>query len=152
MAREQVAVEPRQARNARHASEEARKANIEDLAKLARAVGVVMTGLDVSLGLMLPNRLVEEVGRLPGVIKELELSMAWRVVHQVLAMFESYYERLDRMALSGGWTPGISDTQCDELEEDYAAFACDMADATLKDLELLPEDAPEDPRSSRPLS
>jgi hypothetical protein len=95
MAREQVAVEPRQARNARHASEEARKANIEDLAKLARAVGVVMTGLDVSLGLMLPNRLVEEVGRLPGVIRELELSTARRVVHRVLAIFESHYKGVD---------------------------------------------------------
>jgi hypothetical protein len=49
------------------------------------------------------------------------------------------------MALSGGWAPGISDVQCDELEEDCASFARDMADAALKDLELLPQDASEDP-------
>jgi hypothetical protein len=54
------------------------------------------------------------------------------------------------MSLSGGWAPNISDTQCDELKEDCASFARDMADATLKDLELLPGDAPEDPGSSRP--
>jgi hypothetical protein len=54
------------------------------------------------------------------------------------------------MALSSGWAPGISDTQCDELEEDCASFDRDMADAALKDLELLPEDALEDPGSSRP--
>jgi hypothetical protein len=53
-------------------------------------------------------------------------------------MFESHYQGLDRMALSGGWAPGISDVQCDELEEDYASFARDMADTALKDMELLP--------------
>jgi hypothetical protein len=42
--------------------------------------------------------------------------------------------------LSGGWAPGISDDQCDELAEDCATFARDMADAALKDLELLPQD------------
>jgi hypothetical protein len=40
---------------------------------------------------MLPNRLVEEVGRLPRVIRERELSTARRTVHRVLAMFESHY-------------------------------------------------------------
>jgi hypothetical protein len=45
---------------------------------------------------------------------------------------------LDRTVPSSGWAPGISDDQCDELDEDYAAFARDMADAALKDLELLP--------------
>jgi hypothetical protein len=40
---------------------------------------------------------------------------ARRVVHRVLAMFESHYQGLDRMALSGGWTLGISDDQCDKL-------------------------------------
>jgi hypothetical protein len=55
-------------------------------------------------------------------------------------MIESHYQGLDRMALSGGWAPGISDNQCDELEVDCAAFACEMADAALKDLELLPQD------------
>jgi hypothetical protein len=52
------------------------KANIEDLAKLAGVVGAVMTGLGVPSGPMLPDRLGEEVERLPGVIKELELSTA----------------------------------------------------------------------------
>jgi hypothetical protein len=55
-------------------------------------------------------------------------------------MFELHYKGLDRTALSGGWAPGASDDQCDELEEDCAAFACEMADAALKDLELLPQD------------
>jgi hypothetical protein len=86
------------------------KANIEDLAKLAGVVGAVLTGLGVPSGPMLPDRLVEEVGRLPGVIKELELSTAQRAVHRVLAMYESHYQGLDRMALIGGWAPGISDT------------------------------------------
>jgi hypothetical protein len=56
------------------------------------------------------------------------------------------------MALSGGWAPGISDAQCDELEEDCASFARDMADAALKDLELLPQDEPEDPGAPEPSS
>jgi hypothetical protein len=38
-------------------------------------------------------------------------------------MFESHYQGLDRMALSGGWAPGIFDAQCDELEEDCTSFA-----------------------------
>jgi hypothetical protein len=45
------------------------------------------------------------------------------------------------MALSGCWAPGISDVRCDELEKDYAAFARDMADTAIKDLDLLPEDS-----------
>jgi hypothetical protein len=87
---------------------------------------------------MTPDTLIEEVGRLPGVVRELELSTAHRAVHRVLTMFESYYQGLDRMALSGGWAPGISDDQCDELEEDCTAFARDMANAALKDMKLLP--------------
>jgi hypothetical protein len=55
------------------------------------------------------------------------------------------YKGLDRMALSGGWAPGASDEQCDELEEDCAAFAREMADAALKDPELLPQDELEAP-------
>jgi hypothetical protein len=65
-------------------------------------------------------------------------------------MFESHYQGLDRMALSGGRAPGISNDQCDELEEDCAAFARDMADAALKDLELLPQDDSEDPKVPGP--
>jgi hypothetical protein len=60
-------------------------------------------------------------------------------------MFKSHYQGLDRKALSGGWAPGASDEQCDELDEDCAAFAREMADATLKDLELLPQDESETP-------
>jgi hypothetical protein len=48
-------------------------------------------------------------------------------------MFESHYQGLNCMALSSGWAPGISDEQCDELEEDRTPFARDMADAALKD-------------------
>jgi hypothetical protein len=150
VAREQIVIELNQARKARRESEEARKANIEDLAKLARAVGAVMTGRGIPFEPMLPDRLVKEVGHLPGVIRELELTTAGRAVHRVLAMFESHYQRLDRMALSGGLAPDISNTQCDKLEEDCASFTRDMANTALKDLVLLPEDAPEDPGSSRP--
>jgi hypothetical protein len=67
-------------------------------------------------------------------------------------MFESHYQELDRMALSSGWAPGISDAQCNELEEDCASFARDMDTAALKDLELLPQYAPEDPEVPEPSS
>jgi hypothetical protein len=36
------------------------------------------------------------------------------------------------------------------MEEDYAPFARDMADAALKDLELLPRDELEDPETVGP--
>jgi hypothetical protein len=72
-------------------------------------MSTVMTGLDVSLGPVTPETLIEEVGHLPGVVRELELTTARRVVHRVLTMFESHYQGLDRMALSGGWALGISD-------------------------------------------
>jgi hypothetical protein len=49
------------------------------------------------------------------------------------------------MSLSGGWAPGVSDDQLDELEVDCAAFAREMADAALKDLELLPQNELEAP-------
>jgi hypothetical protein len=48
--------------------------NIEDLAKLGRAINMVMAGLGVSLRPVLPEMLVAEVGCLPNVIQELELS------------------------------------------------------------------------------
>jgi hypothetical protein len=70
----------------------------------------------------------------------------------VLAMFESHVQGLDHTVLSDSCPPGISDTQCDKLEDDCASFSRDMSDAALKDLELLPRDAPEDPGSSRPLA
>jgi hypothetical protein len=93
----------------------------------------------------MPETLIEEVGRLPGVVRDLELSTARRAMHRVIAMFESLYQWLDRTTLSSGWAPGASDDQCDELEEDCAAFAREMADAALKDLELPPQDESEAP-------
>jgi hypothetical protein len=88
---------------------------IGDIAKLGRAMSAAMVGLGVSLGPMTPETLIEEDMWLPGVVRELKLMTAQRAVHRVLAMFESHYQGLDRMALSGGWTPGISDDQCDKL-------------------------------------
>jgi hypothetical protein len=104
-----------------------------------------MVALDVSFGPRTPETLIEEVGHLPGVVRELELSTAHRAVHRILTMIESHYQGLDHTALSGGWAPGISDDQCDELEADCAAFAREIADATMKDLELLPQDKSEAP-------
>jgi hypothetical protein len=46
--------------------------------------------------------LIEEVGRLPDMVRELELSTARRVVHWILAMIESRYQGLDRTTLIGG--------------------------------------------------
>jgi hypothetical protein len=80
-------------------------------------------------------------------VQVLELST---VVHRVLAMFKLHYQGLDRTTLNGGWAPGISDDQCDELDEDCTTFARDMADAALKDLEVLPRDESKDPEVSRP--
>jgi hypothetical protein len=102
-----------------------------------------MATLCVSLGPRTPETLIEEVGRLPGVVRELELTTARCVVHRVIAMFESHYQGPDCTALSGGWVLGASDDLCNELEEDRAAFAREMADAALKDLELLPQNESE---------
>jgi hypothetical protein len=107
---------------------------IGDIAKLGRVMSTAMAGLGVTLGPMTPEMLIAEVVRLPGVVQEFELTTARRAVHRVLTMSKTHYQGLDRMALSGGWAPGISDEQCDELEEDCAPFARDMADAALKDL------------------
>jgi ABC-type hemin transport system ATPase subunit len=145
MTREQDTVTLNEARNARCESKEARKANIEDLAKLGRAISTITAELSVPFRPVLPETLVVEVGRLPYVVRELELSTARRVVHQVLAMFKSHYQGMDRMALSGGWAPSVSDTQCNELERDCTSFSRDMADA-----KLLPQDAPEDSEGLEP--
>jgi hypothetical protein len=61
-----------------------------------------MAGLGVSPRPMMPKTLVDEVGRLPGVVRELELATARRAVHQVLTMFESHYQGLECTTLSGG--------------------------------------------------
>jgi hypothetical protein len=109
-----------------------------------------MAALGVSLGPRTPETLIEEVWHLSGVVWELELSTACRAVHRVLTMLELHYQRLDRTVLSGGWAPGVFNEQCDELEEDCAAFARETADAALKDLELLPQDESEAPRVPGP--
>jgi hypothetical protein len=145
MSREQDAATLSQARDAQRKSEAISEKAIGYIAKLGRAMSSAMAGLGVSLGPMMTETLIEEVRRLPGVVRELELSTAHRVVHRVLTMFESHYQGLDRTTLSGGWAPGISDDQCDELEEDCTAFTHDMANAALKDLKLLPRDESEDP-------
>jgi hypothetical protein len=62
MAREQDAVALNQARNARQESEEARKANIEDLAKLGRTVSTIVVGLGMPLGSVLPRRWLHKSG------------------------------------------------------------------------------------------
>jgi hypothetical protein len=139
-----------QDRDAQRKSQAISEKVIGDIAKLKRAMSSAMAGLGVSLGPRTPETLIEEVGRLPGVVRELELSTARRAVHRALAMFESHYQGLDHTTLSGGWAPGISDDQCDELEEDRTAFARDMADAALKALELQPQDEPEDPEAPGP--
>jgi uncharacterized lipoprotein len=73
----------------------------------------------------------------PGVT-ERELSTAQKVVLWVLTMFNSYYQGLDRMALSEGWALGSSNDHCDRLEEDWASFSRAMDDVTMKDLDLIP--------------
>jgi hypothetical protein len=107
MAREQDATALTQARDAQRKSEAINQKVIEDIAKLGRAMSAAMAGLGVSLRPMTPETLIEEVGRLPSVVRELELTMARRAVHLVLAMFESHYQGLHRMALSSGWAPAF---------------------------------------------
>jgi hypothetical protein len=46
------------------------------MAKLGRAISSAMTGLGVSLGLVVPEALAEEVGRIPDVVRKLELATA----------------------------------------------------------------------------
>jgi hypothetical protein len=65
-------------------------------------MNATMAELGVPLGPRTPEKLIEEVGQLPGVVRELELSTARRAVHRVLAMLESHYQGLDRMTLSDG--------------------------------------------------
>jgi hypothetical protein len=143
--REQDAVTLIQARDARRKAKVISKKAIGDIAKLGRVMSLDMPALGVPLGPRTPEMLIEEVGRLPVMVRELKLSTARGAVHRVIARFESHYQGLDRMALSGGWAPGASDEQCDELEENCVAFAREMANIALKDLELLPQDESEAP-------
>jgi hypothetical protein len=113
VSREQDAAALSQARDTQRKSKAISQKAIGDIAKLGRVMSSAMAGLRVSLGLMMPETLIEEVGCLPGVVRERELSTARRAVHRVLAMFESHYQGLDHTTLSGSWAPGISDDQCD---------------------------------------
>jgi sorbitol-specific phosphotransferase system component IIBC len=72
--REQDASALNQARQARRKSEAIAEKAIGDIAKLGRAMSSAMATLGVSLGPQTPETLIEEVCRLPGVIRELELS------------------------------------------------------------------------------
>jgi hypothetical protein len=99
--REQDAAALSQARDALRKSEAISEKAIGDIAKLGRMMSSAMVALGVSLGPRMPETLIEDVGRLPGVVRELELSMARRAVHRVLAMFESHYQGLDHTTLSG---------------------------------------------------
>jgi hypothetical protein len=141
--REQDATALNQARDTLRKSEVICEKAIGDVAKLGRALSSAMVALGVSFGPQTPEMLIEEVGHLLGMVRELELSTARRAVHRILAMIESHYQGLDRTELSGGWAPRIPDDQCDELEQDCAAFSREMAGAALKDLDFLPQDEPE---------
>jgi hypothetical protein len=91
-----------QARDAQLKSEAISEMVIGNITKLGRAMSSAMGELSMSLGPRTPETLIEEVGCLPGVVRELELSTARRAVHRVLDMLESHYQGLDRTALSGG--------------------------------------------------
>jgi predicted unusual protein kinase regulating ubiquinone biosynthesis (AarF/ABC1/UbiB family) len=148
--REQDTTALSQTRDALRKSEAISEKAIGDVAKHGRTLSSAMVALGVSFGPRTPKMLIKEVGRLPGMVRELELSTARRAVHRILAMIESHYQGLGRTTLSSGWALGIPDDQCDELEQDCAAFAREMADTALKDLELLPQDEPEAPEVPGP--
>jgi hypothetical protein len=90
--REHDAVALSQAHDARRKAEVISEKAIGDIAKLGRAMSSAMAALGVPLGPRTPETLIEEVGRLPAVVRELELSTARRTVHRVIAMFESHYQ------------------------------------------------------------
>jgi hypothetical protein len=132
-AQEQFMTEPEQAKNARRESETSRKVSIMEHAKLEIVIGGVLSELGIPVGPILPDALLKLVERLPKVIKEREISTTRRVVHRVLSMFNSHYQGLDRMVLSGGWAPSCSDKHCDQLDEEgCASFARDMDDTAMK--------------------
>jgi hypothetical protein len=84
-----------EARDARRKSEAISENAIRDIANLGRVMSSAMAMLGVSLRPRTPDMLIEEVGRLPGVVRELELWTAHHAVHRVIAMFESPYQGLD---------------------------------------------------------
>jgi hypothetical protein len=98
-----------QARDALRKLEAINEKAIGDVAKLGRVLSSAMAVLGVSFGSRTPETLIKEVSRLPGMVRELELSTACHAVHRILAMIESHYQRLDRTALNDIWAPGIPD-------------------------------------------
>jgi hypothetical protein len=76
IAQEQDATALNQARDAQCKSKSISQKVIGDIAKLGRVMSTAMAGLGVSLGLMTPETFIEEVGHLPGVVRELELTTA----------------------------------------------------------------------------
>jgi hypothetical protein len=102
MAWEQDAAALSQARDARCKSEAISQKVIGDITRLGRAMSTAMAGLGVTLRPMTPEMLIEEVRCLHGMVRELELTTARRAVYQVLNMFQSHYQGLVHMALSGG--------------------------------------------------
>jgi hypothetical protein len=76
MSREQDAATLRQARDAQRKSEAISQKVIGDITKLGNAMSTAMARLCVSLWSVTPETLIEEVGRLPGVVRDLELTMA----------------------------------------------------------------------------
>jgi hypothetical protein len=68
MSREQDAAALNQARDTQHKSEAISQKVIGDIAKLGKAMSTAMAGLGVSLRLVTPETLIEEVRRLPGVV------------------------------------------------------------------------------------
>jgi hypothetical protein len=67
--REQDAAALNQSREARHNLEAIAKKAIGDVTKLGRSLSLAMVALGVSLGPRTPEVLIEEVGRLPGVVR-----------------------------------------------------------------------------------
>jgi GAF domain-containing protein len=76
MAREQDAIALSQARDTQRKLDAISQKVIGDIAKLGRAMSTAMAGLGMTLGLMTPETLIEEVERLPGVVRELEVMTA----------------------------------------------------------------------------
>jgi hypothetical protein len=76
MSQEQDAVALSQARDAQRKSKAISQKVIGDIAKLGRVMSTAMVRLGVSLGPMTPKTLIEEVRRLPGVVRVLELTTA----------------------------------------------------------------------------
>jgi hypothetical protein len=95
VSREQDATALSQTRDALRKSEVISEKAIGDVTKLGRMLSSVMVALGMPFGPRTPETLIEEVGRLPDMVREFELLTARRAVHQILAMIELHYQ---------GWT------------------------------------------------